>query len=44
MMKSADMASLTVSHSELQAMAYTDPLTGLGNRNRMREKVLQISA
>ena len=25
-------------------MAYTDPLTGLGNRNRMRDKVMQISA
>jgi diguanylate cyclase (GGDEF)-like protein len=25
-------------------MAYTDPLTGLGNRNRMRDKVVQISA
>ena len=43
-MKSADTAFLTVGQNELQAMAYTDPLTGLGNRNRMRDKVLQISS
>jgi diguanylate cyclase (GGDEF)-like protein len=29
---------LPASHSDLQAMAYTDPLTGLGNRYRLREK------
>lgn len=44
MMKSAEIAFLTVGQNELQAMAYTDPLTGLGNRNRMRDKVLQISS
>ncbi|MGO7287042.1 diguanylate cyclase domain-containing protein, partial [Rhizobium ruizarguesonis] len=44
MIKSAEIAFLTVGQNELQAMAYTDPLTGLGNRNRMRDKVLQISS
>ncbi|WP_337266230.1 putative bifunctional diguanylate cyclase/phosphodiesterase [Oryzifoliimicrobium ureilyticus] len=43
-MKSADLSFMPVSQSELQAMAYTDPLTGLGNRYRMRDKVMQISA
>ncbi|MGF0537110.1 putative bifunctional diguanylate cyclase/phosphodiesterase [Agrobacterium sp. ES01] len=32
------------SHKELQAMAYTDSLTGLGNRHRLREKVKHLAA
>jgi diguanylate cyclase (GGDEF)-like protein len=28
-----------VTHNELQVLAYRDPLTGLGNRHRLREKV-----
>ncbi|WP_442981285.1 putative bifunctional diguanylate cyclase/phosphodiesterase [Rhizobium sp. S152] len=35
---------MPVSQSELQTMAYTDPLTGLGNRYRMRDRIAQISA
>ncbi|TCL75830.1 diguanylate cyclase/phosphodiesterase [Rhizobium sp. BK251] len=35
---------MPVSQDELQAMAYTDPLTGLGNRYRMRDKVRLLSA
>ena len=27
------------SQNELQAMAYTDPLTGLGNRHRLHDKL-----
>jgi diguanylate cyclase (GGDEF)-like protein len=33
-----------VSHNELQAMAYSDPLTGLGNRYRLRDKVKLLAA
>jgi diguanylate cyclase (GGDEF)-like protein len=33
-----------VSQNELQAMAYSDPLTGLGNRYRLRDKVRLLSA
>lgn len=33
-----------VSHNELQAMAYSDPLTGLGNRYRLRDKVRLLAA
>ncbi len=33
-----------VSDHELKAMAYSDPLTGLGNRYRMREKVMAVAA
>ncbi|MGE7371349.1 putative bifunctional diguanylate cyclase/phosphodiesterase [Neorhizobium sp. NPDC001467] len=33
-----------VSHNELQAMAYSDPLTGLGNRYRLRDKVRMLAA
>lgn len=33
-----------VTENELKAMAYRDPLTGLGNRHRMREKVMAIAA
>ena len=33
-----------VSRNELQAMAYSDPLTGLGNRYRLRDKIRTLSA
>ncbi|MBW9091053.1 EAL domain-containing protein [Rhizobium wenxiniae] len=33
-----------VSQNELQAMAYSDPLTGLGNRYRLRDKVRALAA
>ena len=42
-MKSADHAALDVSQTDLHAMAYTDPLTGLGNLYRLRDKVRQIA-
>lgn len=38
-MKSAGNPWPLVSQNELQAMAYSDPLTGLGNRYRLRDKV-----
>lgn len=41
-MKSAEMLLGPVSQ-DLQAIAYTDPLTGLGNRHRMRERTRQLS-
>ncbi|MGG6897304.1 MULTISPECIES: putative bifunctional diguanylate cyclase/phosphodiesterase [Rhizobium] len=41
-MKSAEMLLGPVSQ-ESQALAYTDPLTGLGNRHRMRERTRQLS-
>ncbi len=37
-MKSAEISLAPASQNELQAMAYTDPLTGLGNRYRMRDR------
>ncbi|MDX3925633.1 MAG: EAL domain-containing protein [Shinella sp.] len=43
-MKSAEHAVQEVSHNELHAMAYTDPLTGLGNTYRLRDRVRQIAA
>ncbi|WP_320195466.1 putative bifunctional diguanylate cyclase/phosphodiesterase [Agrobacterium rosae] len=33
-----------VSQHELQAMAYSDPLTGLGNRYRLRDKIRMLAA
>ncbi len=33
-----------VSQNELKAMAYSDPLTGLGNRYRLRDKVRLLAA
>ncbi|MDE1991589.1 MAG: EAL domain-containing protein [Rhizobiaceae bacterium] len=42
-MKSAEIPLAQVSQNELQAMAYTDPLTGLGNRYRMRDRVRLLS-
>jgi diguanylate cyclase (GGDEF)-like protein len=43
-MKSAGDPLPDVSQNELQAMAYRDPLTGLGNRYRLRDKVRLIAA
>ena len=43
-MKSGDQTLPQVSQNELQAMAYTDPLPGLGNRYRMRDKVRMLAA
>ncbi|MEB2846890.1 EAL domain-containing protein [Rhizobiales bacterium RZME27] len=43
-MKLAGAQLPQVSHNELQAMAYSDPLTGLGNRYRMRDKVRMLAA
>ena len=42
-MKSANHATQEVSHTDLHAMAYTDPLTGLGNMYRLRDRVRQIA-
>ncbi|WFU09646.1 EAL domain-containing protein [Rhizobium sp. CB3090] len=42
-MKSAEIPLAPVSQNELQAMAYTDPLTGLGNRYRMRDRARVLS-
>ena len=35
----ADAHGRTVSQDELQVMAYTDPLTGLGNQHRLSDKI-----
>jgi diguanylate cyclase (GGDEF)-like protein len=35
---------LQVSQNELQAMAYSDPLTGLGNRYRLRDKIRMLAS
>jgi diguanylate cyclase (GGDEF)-like protein len=43
-MKSAGNPWPLVSQNELQAMAYSDPLTGLGNRYRLRDKVRLLAA
>ena len=43
-MKAIETGLPQVSQNELQAMAYTDPLTGLGNRYRMRDKVRLLAA
>lgn len=43
-MNSAGHSLPQVSQNELQAMAYSDPLTGLGNRYRMRDKVRMLAA
>ncbi len=42
-MKSAEIPLAPVSQNELQAMIYTDPLTGLGNRHRMRDRARLLS-
>ncbi|WP_133708644.1 putative bifunctional diguanylate cyclase/phosphodiesterase [Rhizobium sp. BK313] len=42
-MKSAEISLAPASQNELQAMAYTDPLTGLGNRYRMRDRARVLS-
>lgn len=43
-MRRAETILPTVSQNELQAMAYTDQLTGLGNRHRLRDKVRSLAA
>ncbi len=43
-MKSAGTPLPQVSQNELQAMAYSDALTGLGNRYRLRDKVRLLAA
>lgn len=43
-MKSGRYTVADVSQSDLHAMAYTDPLTGLGNTYRLRDKVRQLAA
>lgn len=43
-MKRAEPQSLQVSQNELQAMAYSDPLTGLGNRYRLRDKIRMLAS
>ncbi len=43
-MKPAGNPLPQVSQNELQAMAYRDPLTGLGNRYRLRDKVRLLAA
>jgi diguanylate cyclase (GGDEF)-like protein len=35
---------MSASQNELQVMAYTDPLTGLGNRHRLHDKIRQLIA
>ncbi|WP_275789231.1 putative bifunctional diguanylate cyclase/phosphodiesterase [Pararhizobium gei] len=42
-MNSAEQSSQRVSEIDLHAMAYTDPLTGLGNSYRLRDKVREIA-
>lgn len=43
-MKMAEPQVPQVSQNELQAMAYSDPLTGLGNRYRLRDKIRLLAA
>ena len=44
-MKPADPTMMPqVSQNELQAMAYSDQLTGLGNRYRLRDKIRMLAA
>lgn len=43
-MNSADTSSQHIGQNDLHAMAYTDPLTGLGNAYRLRDKVREIAA
>ncbi|MBB4400517.1 MULTISPECIES: putative bifunctional diguanylate cyclase/phosphodiesterase [Rhizobium/Agrobacterium group] len=43
-MKRAEPQTLQVSKNELQAMAYSDPLTGLGNRYRLRDKIRMLAS
>ncbi len=43
-MKRAEPQALQVSQNELQAMAYSDPLTGLGNRYRLRDKIRMLAS
>ncbi|UYZ07760.1 EAL domain-containing protein [Agrobacterium salinitolerans] len=43
-MKRAEPQTLQVSQNELQTMAYSDPLTGLGNRYRLRDKIRMLAS
>ena len=43
-MNPAETEPMLVAPTEAQAMAYTDRLTGLGTRHRMRERVRQLAA
>lgn len=43
-MKRPEPQALQVSQNELQAMAYSDPLTGLGNRYRLRDKIRMLAS
>ncbi|UXT40024.1 EAL domain-containing protein [Agrobacterium tumefaciens] len=43
-MRRAEPQTLQVSQNELQAMAYSDPLTGLGNRYRLRDKIRMLAS
>jgi diguanylate cyclase (GGDEF)-like protein len=43
-MKRAEPQALQVSQNELQVMAYSDPLTGLGNRYRLRDKIRMLAS
>ena len=43
-MKRAEPQTLQVSQNELQAMAYSAPLTGLGNRYRLRDKIRMLAS
>ncbi|CUX08628.1 EAL domain-containing protein [Rhizobium oryzihabitans] len=43
-MKRPEPQTLQVSQNELQAMAYSDPLTGLGNRYRLRDKIRMLAS
>ena len=43
-MKLTELPPLPESQTALQAMAYTDPVTGLGNRYRMRDRVSLLVA
>jgi diguanylate cyclase (GGDEF)-like protein len=43
-MKPPEPNAPQVSQHELQAMAYSDPLTGLGNRYRLRDKIRMLAA
>lgn len=43
-MKLSQSGNSDFDKDELQAMAFTDPLTGLGNRYRLRDKVRQLAA
>ncbi|WHA40707.1 putative bifunctional diguanylate cyclase/phosphodiesterase [Agrobacterium larrymoorei] len=43
-MKSPEPNAPQISQHELQAMAYSDPLTGLGNKYRLRDRIRMLAA